>query len=451
MSSPRPRRRARSLPFVGAGSQSVSVNFTTDDGNAATELTLTTALNALPSGWSSTTANFSCAIVSSGSGCLLPLTYAPTAAGRGTLTLNYGYTDDSGAARTGVVNIAYSTTSANRVIAAASPSGQVDAVEKTGGQAVAVTFTTDDGRPASALSVTSSLAALPPGWKSSSSSFSCGSVSTGNGCQLRLTYAPTALASGTLTLNFAYTDDGGTPQSGTANLTYAATTNDNAIATASPSGQINAVVGMGAQSVAVTFTTDDGRPATALQLTSSLTALPAGWSSTDSAFACSGFSSGSECQLTLMYAPAAAGTGTLTLNYAYQNNAGEAKTGTLNIAYRATTNDNIVGTPSQPTLAVLTGSSTPVAVTFTTDDGNLASALSVTSGLAALPTGWSSASSSFSCASVSVGASCQLALTYAPTAPATGTLTLGFSYTNDAGIAKSGSVSIAFTATAPPP
>ncbi len=433
--------------IVGDGSQPVSVNFTTDNGNAATDLTLTTPLNALPAGWSSTAANFSCAIVSSGSGCLLPLTYAPTAAGRGTLTLNYGYTDDSGAARTGVLNIAYSTTSANSVIATASPSGEVDAVEKTGGQAVAVTFTTDDGRPASALSVTSSLAALPPGWKSASSSFSCGSVSTGNGCELRLTYAPTALASGTLSLNYAYTDDGGTPQNGTANLTYAATTNDNAIATASPSGQINAVVGMGTQSVSVTFTTDDGRPATALQLTSSLTALPAGWSSTDSTFACSGFSSGNDCRLTLMYAPAAAGTGTLTLTYAYQNNAGEAKTGTVSIAYRATTNDHIVGTPSEPTLAVLTGSSTPVTVTFTTDDGNLASALSVTSGLAALPAGWSSASSSFSCASVSVGASCQLALTYAPTAAATGTLTLGFSYTNDAGIAKTGTVSIAYTAT----
>jgi hypothetical protein len=188
-----------------------------------------------------------------------------------------------------------------------------------------------------------------------------------------------------------------------------------------------------------------------LQLTSSLTALPAGWSSTDSTFACSGFSSGNDCQLTLMYAPAAAGTGTLTLSYAYQNNAGEAKTGTVSIAYRATTNDNIVGTPSEPTLAVLTGSSTPVSVTFTTDDGNLASALSVTSGLSALPAGWSSASSSFSCASVSVGAGCQLALTYAPTAAATGTLTLGFSYTNDAGIAKTGTVSIAYTATIPPP
>lgn len=433
--------------IVGAGTQSVTVNFTTDDGNAATDLMLTTNLGALPSGWSSKAAGLSCAIVSTGSGCQLVLTYAPTAAGRGTLTLNYGYTDDSGAARSGALNIPYATTSADNIIATASPAGQITAIEKTGGQAVAVTFTTDDGKAASNLLLTSDLAALPPGWSSTSRSFTCGSVSTGNGCQLPLTYAPTALASGTLTLTYAYNDDAGTPQTGSLNLAYAATTNDNVVGTASPSGQINAVVGMGSQAVAVTFTTDDGRPATALQVTTSLTALPAGWSSTDASFACSGLSSGNGCQLTLMYAPAAAGTGTLTLSYAYKNNAGESKTGSVNIPYRATTNDNVVGTPSPASpLAVLTGSSTTVTVTFTTDDGNLASGLSVTSGLASLPAGWSSASTSFSCPSVSVGTGCQLALTYAPPGADAGTLTLGFSYTNDSGVMKTGTTAIAYTA-----
>ena len=311
--------------IVGAGTQSVTVNFTTDDGNAATDLMLTTNLGALPSGWSSKAAGLSCAIVSTGSGCQLVLTYAPTAAGRGTLTLNYGYTDDSGAARSGALNIPYATTSADNIIATASPAGQINAIEKTGGQAVAVTFTTDDGKAASNLLLTSDLAALPPGWSSTSSSFTCGSVSTGNGCQLPLTYAPTALASGTLTLTYAYNDDAGTPQTGSLNLAYAATTNDNVVGTASPSGQINAVVGMGSQAVSVTFTTDDGRPATALQVTSSLTALPAGWSSTDASFACSGLSTGSGCQLTLMYAPAAAGTGTLTLELCVQEQRGRVQ------------------------------------------------------------------------------------------------------------------------------
>jgi hypothetical protein len=431
---------------VAGDSQSVSVSFTTDDGNAATGLALTTDLTALPAGWSSTASGLSCAIVSTGSGCQLALTYAPNAAARGTLTLNYGFTDDSGTAKTGVLNIPYAATSQGGVIAAASPAGQINAIEKTGGQAVAITFTTDDGKPAANLYVTSNLAALPAGWSSAVKGFSCSSVSTGNGCQLHLTYAPSALASGTLILNYAYSEGGGAPKAGSLNVAYAATTNDNVVGTASPTGQINAVVGQGAQAVSATFTTDDGRPATALQLTSSLATLPAGWSSVDSSFTCSGLSSGSGCQLPLMYTPSAAGSGTLTLNYSYLNNAGVAKTGTVSIAYRATTNDSIVGTPSLTPLAVTVGSTTVVNVTFTTDDGNLASNLSLTSDLAALPSGWSSAAASLTCAAVSTGTACQLSLTYAPMAADSGTLSLTYSYSDDSGTAKTGSVSIPYTA-----
>jgi hypothetical protein len=435
---------------VGGGSQPVSVNFTTDDGNAATGLALTTDLSALPAGWSSTATSLSCAIVSTGSGCQLPLTYAPTAAARGTLTLNYSYTDDSGAIRTGALNIPYATSSHNDVVATASPSGEINAIEKSGGQAVAVTFTTDDGKPATGVYVTSNLAALPPGWSSSSKSFACSSVSTGNGCQLHLTYAPAALTKGTLVLNYAYTDAAGMAKTGSLNLAYAATTNDNVVATASPTGQINAVVGMGTQAVAVTFTTDDGQPATALQLTSSLGSLPPGWSSTATSFSCSGLSSGSGCQLPLAYAPTAAGSGMLSLSYAYKNDAGVAKTGSLNIAYRATTNDNIVGTPSRSPLAVITNSSTTVNIVFTTDDGNLASNLAVTSGLGTLPSGWTSTSSTFTCSAVSTGTGCQLSLTYAPTAVGSGTVSLTYGYDDDSGTAKTGSVSIPYTAKLPP-
>jgi hypothetical protein len=435
---------------VGGDNQPVSVNFTTDDGNAATGFTLTTDLSALPPGWSSTATSLSCAIVSTGSGCQLPLTYAPTAAARGTLTLNYSYTDDSGTIKTGALNIPYSTSSPNDVIAAASPSGEINAIEKSGGQAVAVTFTTNDGKPATGVYLTSGLAALPPGWSSSSKSFACGSVSTGNGCQLQLTYAPAALTKGTLVLNYAYTDAAGMAKSGSLNVAYAATTNDNVVATASPTGQINAVVGAGTQAVAVTFTTDDARPATALQLTSSLSSLPPGWSSTATSFSCSGLSSGSGCQLPLTYAPTAAGSGMLSLSYAYKNDAGVAKTGSLNIAYRATTNDNIVGTPSQSPLAVITDSTTTVSVVFTTDDQNPASNLAVTSGLGALPSGWTSTSSSFTCSAVSTGTSCQLSLTYAPTVVGSGTLSLNYSYNDDSGTPKTGSVSIPYTAMSPP-
>jgi hypothetical protein len=429
---------------VGTGKQSVSVNFTTDDGNAATNFTLTSSLGTLPSGWSSTATSLSCTIVSTGNGCQLPLAYAPTTPGSGTLTLGYSYTDDSGATKTGSLNIPYSTSSSNNVVAAASPSGQVTAVEKTAGQAVAVTFTTDDGKSASGLDVTTDLAALPAAWSSASKSFSCGSVSTGNGCQLHLTYAPTALTGGTLSLSYAYTDAAGTTKTGLLNIAYTATTNDSVVGTAAPTGQINAVVGMGTQAVAVSFATNDGRPATALQLTTSLAALPAGWSSSDTTFACSGLGSGNACQLPLTYAPTAAGSGTLTLSFTYMNNADEAKTGTVSIAYRATTNNNIVGTPSPSSLAVNVGSITPVNIVFTTDDGNPASALSVTSSLTALPSGWSSASGSFMCSTVSTGTGCQLSLTYAPTTISSGTLSLTYSYDDDSGTPKTGSVNILY-------
>ncbi len=439
---------------AGAGSRTVSINFITDDGNAATNVALTTDLAALPPGWSSTATSLPCAIVSTGSGCELTLSYAPSAAGNGTLTLDYTFTDDAGGSRAGSLNIPYSTTSNSSVAAVASPAGQINAIEKTGGQVVDVAFTTDDGKPATNLFVTSDLKTLPAGWSSAGGSFACGSVSSGNGCLLPLTYAPTALASGTFTLNYVYDDDSGATKGGLLNVTYAATTNDNVVGTASPVGQITAIATEGTVPVSVTFTTDDGRQATALQLTSSLSALPASWSSTDSAFTCTALTSGNACLLPLTYAPTAVESGTISLSYSYLNNDNVQKTGMVNIPYRATADDNVIGTPSPNSLAVVTNTTTPVSITFTTDDSNLASALSVTTDLTTLPTGWTSTSPSFTCASVSVGTTCLLALTYMPTTPTTPsveTLTVGFSYTNNAGIAKTGTATVMYTATAPPP
>jgi hypothetical protein len=48
---------------------------------------------------------------------------------------------------------------------------------------------------------------------------------------------------------------------------------------------------------------------------------------------------------------------------------------------------------------------------------------------------------------VSTAGSCQLALTYAPPNPASGTVALGFTYTNDSGTVKTGTVSIPYAAT----
>ncbi len=432
---------------VNTGAQSVAIAFTTDDGNAATDLMVTTSLGSLSAGWSSSATSFSCAIVSTGNGCLLALDYAPAASSTGALTLDYSYTDDTGTAKTGAINIPYSSTTNGNIVATISPSGQVTAIEKTGKQAVTVTFDTVDGQRASDLVMLSNLKSLPSGWSVSSTHPGCTAVSTGNGCQLSFEFAPIGNERGTLSLNYSYLDAIGTYTVGSLAIPYAATTDDNVTAAAAPSGQISAIVGQPSQPVAVTFTTDDGRPATALNLTTDLASLPVGWSSVDPTFACSGVSSGTGCQLPLVFAPTTAGSGSLTLAYSYTNDAGNPKTGSLSIPYRSMTDDNVVGTPSQTPVTLTVGGSATVNITFTTDDGNPATAFSVTSGLTPLPADWSSPATSLTCASVSTGAGCQISLTYAPLTTATGTLTLGFTYTNNAGIVKSGTAAIDYSAT----
>jgi hypothetical protein len=200
----------------------------------------------------------------------------------------------------------------------------------------------------------------------------------------------------------------------------------------------------------VTFTTDDGNVATGLQLTSSLGSLPAGWSTTVTGLSCAAFSTGSGCRLPLTFAPSAFSSGTLTVNFSYLDDSGLAKSGSVGIPYRATTHDNVVSTPDHSTVSVQVGGTIADNITFTTDDASIASALTVTTALGSLPTGWSSTAGSLSCASVSTGTSCLLPLTYAPSATGSGTLTVNYSYTDNSGTASTGSVDIAYTALAPP-
>ena len=428
---------------IGSAAQALNVNFTTDDGTPATALVLTTDLQALPAGWSSTAATLNCPIVRVGNGCQLPLSFAPTAAAGGTLSLAFSYLDNSGASRTGTIKVPYAGIKIGTVVGASSPSGQVNAIKTSGATSVAVTFTTTDGMSATNFGITSDLTSLPAGWSSTTAAgFGCATVSTGNGCQLHLNYAPTSLSSGTVTVRYAYGDANGVANNGLVTIPYAATTDDNVLATPSTMGEIDSMVGS-TQSLAVTFTTDDGRAATGLTISSGLTPLPSGWSS-PSAFACVTVESGTGCQLTLSYAPTAAGSGTVTLGYAYMNNAGESKSGTLSIPYRATANDNVVATANPLSVTATTGSSNSVMVTFTTDDGNLASGFSAD--LSMLPADWSSAAPSISCATVSTGSSCSLSLTYAPSVAAMSTLSFTFAYTNNAGISKTGSASIPYSA-----
>ena len=88
------------------------------------------------------------------------------------------------------------------MIATTTPAGQIVAVIGGTGQTVKVDFTTDDSNPASNLAVTpANLTSLPAGW-TGPATFTCATVSTGNGCELSLTYLPTLSGSGTVDLEF---------------------------------------------------------------------------------------------------------------------------------------------------------------------------------------------------------------------------------------------------------
>jgi len=256
---------------------------------------------------------------------------------------------------------------------------------------------------------------------------------------------PTTVGSGNVTFSYSYLNNAGTSKTGTATVSYAATSidNNNVVATPSPAGQI-AVIKGGKSTVGIAFTTDDGQPATNLSITSGLSTLPAGWSGPAS-FACASVSTGSGCVLKVTYAPLKFASGTLQLNYSYNANSGTAKTGSVTIPYTATTNDNLVATqsPSGSIGAVVNSGTVPVTLTFTTDDGNPATAIKITSGLGTLAGGWSGPAT-FSCASASTGNGCQLALTYAPTVNGSGSVALGYSYIDNAGTAKTGTAKIAY-------
>lgn len=434
---------AGQIAVVTGGTSTVGITFTTDDGKPATALSITAGLGPLPAGWTGP-ATFTCASVSTGNGCMLSLTYAPKMIANSTLALSYAYKNNAGTAKTGSISIPYIATTQNQVIATTTPAGQIVAV-LGGSQTVKVDFTTDDTNPASSLTVTpANLASLPAGW-TGPATFTCATVSTGNGCELSLTYAPTQTGTGTVTLNFGYTNNSGVAKTGSVNIAYAATSDNTVIGTPSPSGTVNAVVGQGTHTVTVTFNSNDGNPASNLGVTSGLGTLPSGWSGPGT-FTCASVNTGNACQLSLTYNPPAAASGTLQLNYSYNANSGTAKTGSVMIPYAATTQNNLVVTqsPSGTISAVVNSGSVPVKLTFTTDDGNPATAITITSGLGALPAGWSGPAT-FSCASAGTGTGCQMTLTYAPTVNGSGTITLGYSYTNNSGTAKTGTWNIQYS------
>ena len=436
------------ITVIAGGKQSVTVQFTTDDGAQATSLQLT-GLASLPAGWTSSAATFLCAAVSTGNGCQLPLTFAPPAPGSGTLMLNFTYTDNAGAAQSGSVDVPYLVTNDNNVIATPDPAGQLAAVVGGRNVAVAIGFTTDDGDAASNLQLTAGLNTLPAGW-SGPASFTCATVNLGNGCTLNLNYSPTAVASGTIVFSYRYTSAAGSAKTGTVSIPYVATADNNVVATAAPSGQIDSVVGGTGKTVTLTFTTDDGNLARNLLITSDLGNLPSGWSFPGApnppAFGCATLATGSGCQLTLLFAPTAVVSGTLQLAFSYNSNAGAAKTGTASLQYSSTSHNRLLATvsPTGQVTAEVNEGTQIATITFTSDDGNPVSNVAITGGLNSLPTDWTGPAS-FTCASAASGNACALPLQFQPTSDnSNGIISLDYSYVDNAGGAQTGSVDVPY-------
>lgn len=432
---------------VGA-SRGFNVTFTSDDGASISNLSITSGLT-LPAGWTGP-ATFTCATVSTGNGCLLSLNYAPTAAGSGTITLAYSYTNNAGTAKTGSLDVAYaSTVGGNNVVTQVSPAGQILGIVG-GSQPVSFTFVTDDHLVATNLDITAGLTNLPTGWSGPSTTFHCDSVSNGNGCQLTLNFTPAATGSGSITLSYSYTDSASVAKTGTKTVTYAATTQNHVIGTVNPPGEVTGVIN-GTQPVSVTFASDDGNAVTGFSVTTNLASgLPAGWSSTSSTFTCATITRDSACELDLSYAPTVTDQGQVTLGYTYTDHTGSVQTGTVVIPYLTTLSDNVVGAVSPSPVRLLIGDSKTVFVTFTTDDGNTATGLTLTTPNfgTTLPSGWSTDPGTFSCSAVSTTAvnSCRLRLFYQPTQAANSSFSIGYSYTNNLAVVKHGTINVQYRA-----
>src|SRR3984957_14719981 len=155
-------------------------------------------------------------------------------------TGNTGSTGNTGPGKAGSGGGTGLTGTNDSVVATSSIAGTVSVVTGAS-QTVSVTFTSSDGRAISGFAISGTT--LPTGW-SGPTPFGCALVSTGSGCVLNLTFAPTAVGSGTLTIDCEFVDNANVASTPGACLTiaYAATPNNNVTATVSPTGQIIAAV-----------------------------------------------------------------------------------------------------------------------------------------------------------------------------------------------------------------
>lgn len=111
------------------------------------------------------------------------------------------------------------TTTDNTVAASVAPSGTIS-VYLNKSQSISITFGTSDGRSASGLSATGSLASLPAGWNGPSGGFECPVVGGGATCILELRYLPTMPSTGMLRVEFSYRANNGVSKQGSVIIDY---------------------------------------------------------------------------------------------------------------------------------------------------------------------------------------------------------------------------------------
>lgn len=286
-----------------------------------------------------------------------------------------------------------------------------------------------------------------PGWGTVGDTLNCRTVDSAGTCRLQAVYTPTApLASSNMQFSYAYTDNTGAARDGAYSLAYRVLPANTVVASQQPGGVLRGVVGRLAP-VMLEFDTSDGEPATSLEVSASLAALPAGWKSEQAEFACAGLGQGQPCRLALSYSPALpTGKSALDLAYRYLDSSGAPRTGTARVDYSATLAGTVSASLNASTpLVVKPGGKKEITVRFAASDGVRAGALYLSTDPANTP-GWSVKPGWQGCATVEGNDSCSLTLVFAPTVVlGPGALSLTYTYLNNIGEARSGSMEIAYS------
>src|SRR5579871_4241528 len=115
---------------------------------------------------------------------------------------------------------AVTTGTHDSVVAVASVPGTLS-VEAGSSETISVTFTSSDGLPITGFAISGTT--LPSDW-SGLQNYNCTQIGAGSTCVVTLTYEPTAVETGSLSLNYEFIDNAGRPQApgGSLVIPYAA-------------------------------------------------------------------------------------------------------------------------------------------------------------------------------------------------------------------------------------